>query len=157
MSRSPEQSTTTDSSTAILICLGELASSGVPPKRKRSPTSTSTAPSRSSKPESESQIQSKILAMLKKRNIWYAKIHQTGFSRNGIPDILICHQGKFLAMEIKTPERAKTQTPLQKMEQLSIRRSGGVCEVVTSVQQAAELLLLLEGGTRAAAAGGGPQ
>ena len=96
--------------------------------------------------------------MLKKRNIWYAKIHQTGFSRNGIPDILICHHGKFLAMEIKTPERAKTQTPLQKMEQLSIRRSGGVCEVVTSVQQAAELLLLLEGGTRAAAAaGGGPQ
>jgi hypothetical protein len=44
-------------------------------------------------------------------------------------------------MEVKRP--GETQTPLQKFEQEKIRKSGGVCEVVTSLE---DVLLLLRGG-----------
>lgn len=146
MSPSPALDTTTDSFTETQISPKAGRSSGVPPKRKASPKSTSTPTSSSSKlagkkPKSESQIQSQITTYLTNKSIWFVKVHQTGLSRNGVPDLICCHNGRLIAMEVKRP--GETQTPLQKFEQEKIRKSGGVCEVVTSLE---DVLLLLRGG-----------
>jgi len=51
-----------------------------------------------------------------------------GFGRAGIPDIICCFQGKFIAIECKAG-KGKT-TALQDRELDAIRASGGMAMVV---------------------------
>jgi Holliday junction resolvase len=95
--------------------------------------------------DSEKNIQSQIIKMLNKLpQTWVVKFHATPYSVNGVPDLIGCCKGKFFAMEVKTPEG--TTTTIQQYQQKMILKSGGICDVVRSVDDAAELIRkLLEG------------
>lgn len=58
----------------------------------------------------EKDFQKEVIEFLKQHNIYYIKIWGGGFQRAGIPDIIICLKGKFLAIELKTETR-KTNSP----------------------------------------------
>ena len=84
----------------------------------------------------ESKIQSKILKTLKELGIYAYKNITT--NRKGIPDIICCIDGKFVALEVKQA-KGKT-TDLQDYNIKMIRESGGVAEVVRSVADALEVI-----------------
>ena len=59
----------------------------------------------------------------------------------GIPDILGCHKGRFIGLEVKRPGKDyREPTMYQKKRLREIRLSGGIAGVVTSVEEAIDLV-----------------
>lgn len=81
----------------------------------------------------ESLIQRKITDWLTSQKIWWMKAHQTTFSRSGIPDLIVCLDGRFLSLEVKT--EIGTPTPLQMRERERISKSGGRSDIVRSLAE----------------------
>ncbi len=84
----------------------------------------------------ESLLTGKIL--LKLREIpgsWWTKIHGGRF-KAGIPDIVGCHHGKFVAIEVKSPHTEHGLTKLQGHVLEQIHKAGGLCGVAYSVEDA---------------------
>lgn len=49
----------------------------------------------------ESRLQSKIINYLKANGIYYVNTYGSGMTAKGVPDLLICLNGKFIAFECK--------------------------------------------------------
>jgi Holliday junction resolvase len=49
----------------------------------------------------ESQLQSNCIKYLKEKDIYHVNVHGSGWTGKGTPDLLICHKGKFVAVELK--------------------------------------------------------
>lgn len=71
----------------------------------------------------EKQFENKIKAFLKEKNIWFVKYFANAFTKSGIPDILACVNGKFVAIEVKAENGKPSE--LQLYHQQKIRESGG--------------------------------
>lgn len=70
----------------------------------------------------ETKFQNKVLSDLKKLdNLWVLKTQEK--TRKGVPDLLICANGKFVAIELKAYK--KNPDPLQQFELNCIAASGG--------------------------------
>lgn len=76
----------------------------------------------------ESKIQSNILKKLTDNGIYAHKNITT--NKKGIPDIIACVNGKYLALEVKQPGGKATELQLYNIDM--IRKSGGVAEIVHS-------------------------
>ena len=72
----------------------------------------------------EKQFENKVKAFLKDQGCWFLKTWSNGVQREGIPDLLICCNGYFLAVELKAPRG--TVKPLQKHEIRKIRDAEGL-------------------------------
>ena len=72
----------------------------------------------------EKQFENKIKKFLKSYNIWFTKIWGGGYQKAGIPDILACVNGRFVAIEIKGSSGKPTE--LQKYNIKKINESNGV-------------------------------
>ena len=72
----------------------------------------------------EKTFENKVKKWLKEEGIYFVKIWGGGFQRAGIPDILCCVNGKFVALELKS-ETGKL-SELQKYNLDKIKESGGV-------------------------------
>lgn len=90
----------------------------------------------------EKQLQDKIVRYLKKNGIYYVKIHNNGYMRRGIPDLLICYNGKFIGAELKSEKGRPTKEQLYELS--NIKESGGQSSIIRTL---AELVELLEGDT----------
>ena len=66
-------------------------------------------------------------------NLFFWKTHGGQFGTAGIPDIIICYRGKFIALEVKAPGREPTA--LQKLVLNRITDAGGIATVVRSVTE----------------------
>lgn len=80
-----------------------------------------------------------ITRLLVERRAWFVKVHGSRYGRSGIPDLLICHRGRFIALEVKRPGRHHLDA-LQRVEMSRIERSHGVASKVQSVAEAAAIL-----------------
>jgi hypothetical protein len=88
----------------------------------------------------ESEIQKKIIDYLKQvPELWYFKTTGTGYGKNGVPDIIVCHKGFFIAFEVKVPDKGVV-SELQKHEINKIRQSLGGAFVVTCVEKVKTVL-----------------
>ena len=76
----------------------------------------------------EKEFENKIKAYLKERGHWYVKFFANGYTRRGIPDILACVNGIFVAIEVKT-DTGKI-SPLQSREINAIRECGGMAFIL---------------------------
>ena len=72
----------------------------------------------------EKQFEAKIKKFLKSHHIWFTKIWGGGFQKAGIPDILACVNGRFVAIELKGSSGKPTE--LQKYNIKKINESNGV-------------------------------
>jgi len=73
----------------------------------------------------ERQFQTKVIKYLKALpNTWLFKVWGGGFQKAGIPDLICCINGVFVAIELKA-EYGKA-TELQKMNIKQINASGGI-------------------------------
>lgn len=76
----------------------------------------------------EAKVKARVKRVLDDHNIYHFSPFQAGMGRAGIPDIICCCDGKFLAVECKAG-KGKT-TALQERELQSIKDHGGVALVI---------------------------
>ena len=87
----------------------------------------------------EKDITNKILKYLKTQDKCYCfKEHGGSYGSAGIPDIICCFHGRFVAFEVKT-EKGKT-TKLQEVNIRNIREACGVALVVRSLDEVKDAL-----------------
>jgi len=92
----------------------------------------------------ERDIVAAILRLLKKTpNCFCWKEHGGMYGTAGIPDIISCINGRFVAFEVKTPTGKLTR--LQELTIEKIRAAGGRAYKVTSAAEVAEILKEMEG------------
>ncbi|SHJ77446.1 VRR-NUC domain-containing protein [Paramaledivibacter caminithermalis] len=73
----------------------------------------------------EKQLQRKVIKFLKfQPNTWFFKVFGGGYQRAGIPDLICCINGVFIAIELKGDNGKPTE--LQKMNIKNINAAGGI-------------------------------
>jgi Holliday junction resolvase len=75
----------------------------------------------------EKKVKDKIVAILKDEGVYYFFPATHGYGRSGVPDIICCVNGKFLAIECKAGGGKLTALQVREIEH--IRRCGGVAVV----------------------------
>jgi hypothetical protein len=98
----------------------------------------------------ESDIVAAILRLLKKTPECFAwKEHGGMYGTAGIPDIIACIGGRFVAFEVKTPgERGTAPSKLTKLQEITIQKikdAKGQAFKVTSAAEVAAILKEMEG------------
>lgn len=87
----------------------------------------------------EKAIENKIKQYLKTvEDLYFFKEHGGLYGTAGVPDIICCYKGRFIALEVKAPDGKATA--LQDATIKRIRKAGGVAEVVRSVEEAKEII-----------------
>jgi Holliday junction resolvase len=87
----------------------------------------------------EKDIVNKIMGYLKTVPGCFAwKEHGGMYGTAGIPDIICCYQGRFIAFEVKQPSGKLTK--LQENTMAKIRKAGGCAFKVTSDSEVREII-----------------
>ena len=76
----------------------------------------------------ERKVKQEVVAVLKQHGVYYFFPSANGLGRSGIPDIIACCSGKFIAIECKAGKGQTTA--LQARELLRIYKAGGIALVV---------------------------
>ena len=88
----------------------------------------------------EGAVKAAVKKLLKARGVWHFMPVSNGMGTMGIPDVICCHQGRFLAIECKAPGKRRNTTPLQDHQIMSIHKAGGAALVCDDVRQVEEWL-----------------
>jgi hypothetical protein len=64
------------------------------------------------------------------------KNHGSEFTLAGLPDIVVCHRGLFIALEVKMPGKQDNVSPVQQVVHQQLREAGGRVHVVSSIAAA---------------------
>lgn len=75
----------------------------------------------------EGKVKAKVVKLLKERGVYYFFPATFGMGRSGVPDIVCCVRGHFLAIECKAGKNKPTA--LQERELEAIRVAGGTALV----------------------------
>lgn len=88
----------------------------------------------------ERKVKKKVIEILKAAGAYYAMPVATGFGNAGVPDILCCHKGRFIAIECKANGGKPTRLQISNLE--AIARAGGIALVIdeTNVSSLKQLL-----------------
>jgi len=76
----------------------------------------------------EAKVKAKVKSVLKELNAYYAMPMGTGYGSSGVPDFLVCYQGRFYGIECKA--NGNKPTALQMFNLMEIRRCGGIGLVI---------------------------
>lgn len=91
----------------------------------------------------ESDLVVKTMKAIRGHGGWWVKIHGHPTQESGIPDIIGCYRGYFVAIEMKLPE-AVDVSPRQRLQLERIRRARGVSVVCTTTKEALAVLEMIE-------------
>ena len=83
----------------------------------------------------EKEIVNAIKKALTKKGAWVVKTHGS-LHIAGLPDLIVCYEGRFIGIEVKRPETLNTVTPRQQAVLDRINAAGGTAFVATSVEEA---------------------
>lgn len=90
--------------------------------------------------QGESRISGDIQTALRKMGVFCFKIHGGPMMMVGLPDLIACVDGRFVAFETKRPEKRKNVSEAQKRIGELIMRAGGVWTVVCGVREAVSIV-----------------
>lgn len=76
----------------------------------------------------EKLFENKIKKFLKDNGCWFVKYFANAFTQSGIPDILACVNGYFVAIEVKAENGKPSE--LQIYHQQKIKESGGIAYIL---------------------------
>lgn len=82
----------------------------------------------------EKKVKDAVVKVLKEHDVYYFFPTTFGMGRSGVPDIVCCHGGRFIAIECKAG-KGKT-TALQDRELTAIRAAGGTAVVINETNMA---------------------
>jgi Holliday junction resolvase len=88
----------------------------------------------------EAKVKKKVVDVLKKNGAYYFFPATGGYGRSGVPDIVCCYRGVFVAIECKAG--TNKPTPLQQAEMGKIKQAQGFVLVVneTNIDDVSTLL-----------------
>ena len=76
----------------------------------------------------EKQFENKVKKYLASKGCWVLKTFSNGVQRAGVPDLLICCNGYFLGVEVKSETGKPTE--LQEWNIRKIQEAGGIAMVL---------------------------
>jgi Holliday junction resolvase len=76
----------------------------------------------------EAKVKKKVVDVIKKNGAYYFFPATGGYGRSGVPDIVCCYRGYFIAIECKAG--TNKPTALQEAEMHKIRQAQGFAKVV---------------------------
>lgn len=76
----------------------------------------------------EKLFENKIKNELKRRGIWYVKYFANRNTRAGVPDLLCCANGHFIALEVKADKGRISALQLYQIKE--IENAGGIAMTV---------------------------
>jgi Holliday junction resolvase len=82
----------------------------------------------------EKKVKDKVKKVLEKLGCYYFYPATGGFGKSGVPDIVICFKGHFVAIECKAGDNKPTA--LQEMNMKKIRENGGSTIVINEANLA---------------------
>jgi len=88
----------------------------------------------------ESTLQRNIRKYLSREKIYNLKYHSCEYTEKGVPDILCCMDGKFIAFEIKRKGKKNTETIYQQLQSENIKKSNGLCFLVDSIEEVENII-----------------
>lgn len=81
----------------------------------------------------EGDLQKKCLRWVKcLSGVWFLKVVGSATQASGVPDIIMCINGHFVAVELKRPDGKGRVSDIQEAQIERIKRAKGVAEVVDS-------------------------
>ena len=86
----------------------------------------------------EQALQKKILNYLESIGAWTVKTITT--NKNGTPDILAVHEGRFIAIEVKRPGLLRNVSKLQQFQIDKINGAGGIAFAADSLETVKEII-----------------
>ena len=96
--------------------------------------------------KNESQLTSQIKNLLKSKGAYCEKIFGGGYQASGIPDILCCYRGYFIAIEVKSPTGKGRASDIQKLKIKAIRDAGGVAFITDNIEDVERVLKFIDDG-----------
>ncbi len=87
----------------------------------------------------EQQYQKKIVTYLEQQGAYVVKV--VAASKKGVPDILACYRGYFLAIEVKTPTTRANVSKLQDYNLNKVSKAGGISGVAVHPDDLFKLML----------------
>jgi Holliday junction resolvase len=76
----------------------------------------------------EAKVKKKVVAELKRFGTYYFYPVTGGYGSSGVPDIIVCYRGRFVAIECKSGKNKPTD--LQQKNLRDISKSGGIALVI---------------------------
>lgn len=76
----------------------------------------------------EKKVKDKVVAQLKELGAYYFYPVTGGWGNSGVPDIVVCHRGRFIGIECKAGKNKPTK--LQELNLKKIKDAGGIALVV---------------------------
>lgn len=76
----------------------------------------------------EGKVKAKVRKLLQEVGAYYAMPLSGGYGNSGVPDFLICKDGKFYAIECKANGGKPTALQLKHLD--DIRKAGGIALIV---------------------------
>jgi hypothetical protein len=98
--------------------------------------------------KAESRVQKRIQDRLKhhfKGSCFIFKTHGSIFQMAGLPDLVSCITGIFIAFEVKDPDRPRSKPSILQIEIMKrIQDAGGYAGVIETPDQAIEMVILIQ-------------
>ena len=94
----------------------------------------------------EKQLENNMKKYLSSKNIYHFKVHGNGFMRSGIPDLICCINGRFVAIEIKRPDGKGKVSKLQEIELDRIKKSDGIAVVMNNYDEFVKFISEIKNG-----------
>jgi hypothetical protein len=76
----------------------------------------------------ERDVKDAVKKILDQAGAYFFMPVPTGYGRHGIPDFIVCHKGRFIAIETKFGDRKPTK--YQELELQKIQIAGGIALVI---------------------------
>lgn len=92
----------------------------------------------------ETRLTNKIMAELRKHGGWWMKVHGSAFQKAGVPDIIGCYRGRFVALEVKLPSSDSRLSLMQRVTLTKLRQASAASYVVRSTLAASRVLDLID-------------
>ena len=76
----------------------------------------------------EKKVKEKVKKVLKQLNCYYCMPATGGYGASGVPDIIACHQGRFIGIECKANGNKATALQQKHLREISI--AGGISLII---------------------------
>jgi len=96
----------------------------------------------------EGKVKDACKKYLKSIGAWFFMPVSNGMGQVGIPDIICCYRGLFVAIETKAPGKINNTTPNQDRVIEAIRNTKGLAVVVDDVEQLKQFIVFHFGETK---------
>ena len=79
----------------------------------------------------EAEVKQRVKRVLDEAGAYWYMVVPTGYGRRGVPDFLVCHRGRFLAVETKRGNTS-APSPHQAREMQSIEAARGAALLINA-------------------------